>query len=1172
MAKYCVHCHNEDERTSGIRVDDLSGALDDEQLFLWKDVLKQVSDEAMPPEDELQPTPEERRIFVEWLSQAMLAAKSRRAENNGSVRRLTLSQYRNTLRDLLGIENDLTDVLPPDAVSKDGFVNNIQTMLLSPLLIEAYFEIAEKALDLCIVDERLKPEIHSFRMELGKSINEEPYLDPLVLGAFSKLLPNQDFVVTQPRPAKPFDFDQRLMQTRFEFIEGYQGNDTVRGWKKFDSIYHAVFACVRGSDGYPKGLAWETVPEGLLLRPAIPSPEIFGRSNTYGPMANFKIALRELPDRGRFRVKVRAAKYDTGMLLDAGTKSGAKTAGGAIGVTSPSEPQTVVLEKAGVYQVDVHLQSVTQAAVPPADASRLAEALIGAWSFDGDARSQIGETSHVGQLEGAARFVESPFGQAVWFDGGGAAVVVPPHEAISVGDGEFTVAAWIHPRELRQSGIVTLGAYGYTQGWVFDMPDGNGVLRLETAGGENQHNGTVQSRSGVIRAGRWQHVAVTVRRGDNGTRLYVNGFEVGAGTIGDANLDNPNVSLHIGRIQGAQYFNGDIDEVRIYRRALDQAEIAALVEPGIEFAQPPSSEERQNLELQLGARHFSGFRGQPAFVAVRLPEGPLEVSAQFAGVLKLDRVVLTPLGDTHPVTKKFAAFEQRFPRVGVHVGLRRDCGSTLDRVGEAQTVSSFELREYVFEGAIGDYPDPDVEEDNVNYLAGVREIAVRSEYTDGREMPRLLVRSIEFEGPYYENWPPATHRGIFIESPQRKDPTAYARKVIRNFASRAFRRPVTEREGEALFAVWAESFSEKLDFHGGMRDALLVVLTSPQFLFLIETSDSPDPEPLDAYELASKLSYILWNTAPDARLLKLAAAGELHGELDAEIGRMIQDPRFGQFAGEFASQWFSLDKLDVLEVDHKQYPTLTRDTKSELRKEPVEFLQYLIRRNRPLRNLIESDFILANEVVAAYYGLADRTESGFEFVPIRHENAQLGGVLTQAGILAGLSNGRESNPVKRGAWLARKIIAEPPDDPPPNVPELQEDTTHLSLRERLELHRNQEGCAKCHAGIDPWGLAFEQFDAGGLFKKDADVDARSRLPDETEVVDLNELKAYLAGDRLDQVAFSFLKHLTSYAVGRSLSYHELEFLREEGARLGESGYRMQEMVRFVVKSDIFLEK
>jgi hypothetical protein len=316
------------------------------------------------------------------------------------------------------------------------------------------------------------------------------------------------------------------------------------------------------------------------------------------------------------------------------------------------------------------------------------------------------------------------------------------------------------------------------------------------------------------------------------------------------------------------------------------------------------------------------------------------------------------------------------------------------------------------------------------------------------------------------------------------------------------------------------------------------------------------------------LSYFLWNTAPDQRLLELASKNELLPSVETETERLIGDSRFEHFINEFASQWLSLDKLDVVSIDSKRYPRLTRDTKTQLRQEPVQFLRYLIENNLPLRNLVQSDFIVANEVVANYYNLGSQTENGFQFFPIKHGQENLGGVLTNAGILAGLSDGRESNPIKRGAWVARKIIAEPPDDPPPNVPRIKEDDgTQLTLREKLEQHRNQQGCAKCHGGIDPWGFPFESFDAGGLLKTGGRIDPRSTLPDGTEVKDLNGLKTYLANDRIDQVAFSFMKHLAGYAIGRSLTYNEFMFLQEQGKNLRSNDYRMHDMIKFVIKSD-----
>jgi hypothetical protein len=1165
LTQKCLMCHNADNQTAGVRVDQLDGALEDRHLRLWESIRHRMSDGSMPPKGMPQPTAGERQQMVDWITRALDVARLRPAPKNGMVRRLTVAQYRNTLRELLQLEDDLTEALPPDAVSKDGFLNNKETLQLSPLLMEAYLEIAEEALTRAMVDPAKKPQIQNFRMDLGRDRNPSPFPEPLVLGANSLLLDNKDFVVTQLTAKKPFPFEPFFMRTKYRFIEGYQGNDTVRGWREYDSIYHSVFACMRGSNGYPKGKAYGTVPEGLLLRPAIPNDELFQNDGTYGPKANFKISLRELPEQGRFRVTVTAAKYRDGLLLETGTA--ARTAGG-VEVTGARNRQTVTIAKAGIYQVDVH-SGVRAGAMAAPDAARLRDGLGGEWSFDG-------ETGGV-RMEGEAKYVSSPFGKAVALDGNGDALTVARAAGMNVGDGDFTVSAWIHPRQLRRAGIVSLGGTGWTHGWYLELVE-RGALRLVTAGANEQSSGTVASPAGTIRANAWQHVAAVVRRGKGETWLYVNGYPVAKGDVRRTSLDNAKMDLQIGRIGGAEYFRGELDEVRIHQRALEMGELQALVEPGRQFVKAPP-EKPEDVTLTLGGREFTGTLTQPAFLAVRLDAGPLAVEAQVSGVKEVERLVLTPLTlvltpltEEDALAKRFAVFEKRVPRLGVQLGLRRDCGSTFAPVGPAQVVSSEKAGRYVFEGAIRNFPSPDVEKDNVNYLAGVREIAVRSEYTDGRDMPRLLIQSVEFEGPFYESWPPATHKNIFVESAKKGNARAYGREVVRAFAARAYRRPLAAAEEAAVTDVFEKQYAAGGDLRESVKGALQVVLTSPQFLFLVERSATPAAEPLEGHELASKLSYFLWNGPPDRTTLRLAESGTLRGQLNAEAARMMGDARFGRFLQEFTSQWLSLDKFQVVEVDRKQFPKLTRDAKGHLKQEPVEYLRHLIRNNLPVKNLIASEFLVANEAVAAYYDLGEKTESGLAFVAIPHGRKELGGVLTQAAILSGLSDGRESNPVKRGAWLARKIVAEPPADPPPNVPALKDDPAlKLTLRQRIERHRTQPGCVQCHLKIDPWGVAFEEFDAGGRLKKEP-ADARSTLPDKAEVAGMEDLKRHLAEDRVDQVAFSFLKHLLTYANGRSLTYGELDFLKKDALALKASGYRMQDLFRYAVNSKMFLEK
>ena len=1162
LSQNCVACHNENTAMSGVRLDQLDAALEDRHLRLWEVVKQRVVDESMPPKGAPQPTAAERQRMGAWIGHALDVARSRPVPKNGLVRRLTVAQYRNTLRELLLLEDDLTDTLPPDAVSKDGFVNNTATLELSPLLMEAYLGIADEALSRAIVDPDAKPAIQNFRVDLGAGINPSPLNEDLILGANSLLLPTPDYVVSEPTPDKPFAFEHGRMRTNYRFNEGYRGNATVRGWREFDSIYHSVFACMRGSRGYPKGLPYSTVPEGLLLRPAIPNDEIFRQDGTYGPKANFKISLRELPDHGRFRVTVTAAKYNDGLLLEQDDAAQPQTDSLSAISLDPDQADTVRLEKGGIYQVDIH-EAPRSEPPPLQDLSRLDVDLAGAWTLDGHEAIAT---------EDNAEFVDSPFGKALSLDGEGyqRGAVIHQTDALNVGTGDFTVTAWIKPRQRHRAGIVARGANQHTHGWFFEMADNKGSLRLETTGPTNETNGVLRSTPGVLRAKAWQHVAAIVRRGAAEARLYVNGYAVARGVIGAADLDNPELDLHLGQVPGQGPFRGEIDEVRLYRRALSEAELQALVAPGKHLTKPPPDRE-QEVTLTLGDRHFSGTLLQPAFLAVRLEAGVLAVRAEHTGVNDLSRIVLTPVDPDHTAAKRFEAFEKRVPRVGVYLGLRRDCGSTLAPVGPPQVVPNSNLRRFVFEGAIRDFPSPDVEKDNVNYLAGIREIGVRSEYTDGRDIPRLLIRSVEFEGPFYEQWPPKSHSGIFVDYDRKADSEAYARHIISSFARKAYRRPVSEAEESALLAVYQSSLDESGKFRDSVRDALQVALTSPQFLFLVERSETPEPEELEGYELASKLSYFLWNAPPDRELLNLLTSGKLHSQIGNQVERMVADARFSQFVDEFASQWLNLDKFDVLEPDRKRFPKLTRATRQQLRREPIELLRHMFRNNLPAKQLIVSDYIVANEVVASYYDLADLSESGLEFRPIVHGRPELGGLLGQAAIMAGLSDGRESNPVERGAWLARKIIAEPPDDPPPNVPDLTESTEGLPLRVRLERHRSQPGCIQCHLKIDPWGVALEEFDADGRLKLEP-VDARSMLPDKTEVSGIADLKRYLSEDRIDQVAFSVLKHLATYAIGRDLAYNEVNYLQQDGLKLKQGGYRMQDMLRYVVTSTLFLEK
>jgi hypothetical protein len=362
-----------------------------------------------------------------------------------------------------------------------------------------------------------------------------------------------------------------------------------------------------------------------------------------------------------------------------------------------------------------------------------------------------------------------------------------------VGEGDFTIAAWIHPGKQKRQGIVSLGNAERSQGWFLELLETRGpAVRFQTAGRDAQANATVTTPAGAIREDAWQHVAVVVKRGRNDTRIYVNGVLVARAATGSAQFDDEQANLQIGRTRIADSFNGELADVRLYNRPLEEGEIQGLVQPGRALVKAPP-ERKTDVTLQLGNRQFIGTL-RPAFLVVRLDPGALAVSTKYAGVRALEKITLTPLAAGDELAKKFGAFEKRFAAAWCTSGTAARLRQYVAPVGPAQTVSSEQPAKYVFEGAIRNFPSPESEkDDNVNYLQGLREIGVHSEYTDGRDMPRLVIRSVEFEGPYYDVWPPASHTESF-STDGRMDQQTYAHKIIHDFATRAYRRPITPEE------------------------------------------------------------------------------------------------------------------------------------------------------------------------------------------------------------------------------------------------------------------------------------------------------------------------------------------------------------------------------------------
>ena len=268
-----------------------------------------------------------------------------------------------------------------------------------------------------------------------------------------------------------------------------------------------------------------------------------------------------------------------------------------------------------------------------------------------------------------------------------------------------------------------------------------------------------------------------------------------------------------------------------------------------------------------------------------------------------------------------------------------------------------------------------------------------------------------------------------------------------------------------------------------MRETLAMVLISPDFLYLFEPAK--DQRRLNDWELAARLSYFLWSTMPDERLTQLATEGKLReGELlRGEVARMIADPRSWQFVEQFAEQWLDVGAIDRVAINPEFYPDFDNALKSSMRGETLNFFATVLYEKLSVLNFLDSDFTMLNEPLAKHYGLSGPRGSQFERVDLT--GSRRGGVLTHASVLLGNSTGDDSHPVKRAVWLRERLLNDPPADPPPNVPSLDSTDPNfaaLPVREQLRLHRQDAACNDCHRGIDPWGIALENYGADGLWR------------------------------------------------------------------------------------------
>ena len=461
--------------------------------------------------------------------------------------------------------------------------------------------------------------------------------------------------------------------------------------------------------------------------------------------------------------------------------------------------------------------------------------------------------------------------------------------------------------------------------------------------------------------------------------------------------------------------------------------------------------------------------------------------------------------------------------------------------------------------------------------AGTERIALAAfKPAPGTAPPTLRVEYLETEGPLDTRTPSNKALMVFSsDKPEREQ----VQEVITRFTARAWRRPGTAEEIGRLCAMVDYAVGHNEGWEGGLRRAITAVLASPKFIFRLEPDaqpDNPEPHPLDEFQLATRLSYFLWSSAPDETLLQLAWEKKLSANLDTQVRRMLKDPRSAALVDNFAMQWLQLGRIAGHTADAKVFAKWDPKLAGAMLEETRRFCAEILRADRSVLDLLDADFTWVDRRLAELYGI--KVPGGFakgEWKRVSLAGTPRGGLLTQASVLTVTSNPTRTSPVKRGKWVLEQFFGDPPPPAPPDIPSLddgQRKELTGTFRQKLEQHRADPKCANCHAKMDTFGFALENFDGIGQWRDrdetGAPVDASGKLGVSRELNGVADLRALLR-ERKEAFSRCLTEKLLIYALGRGLDYYDEPTLDRIQSALARDDYKFSTLLTEIVKSDPF---
>ena len=1064
LKEYCVECHNADKQKGKLRLDDIPFTLDTVQWAdRWQKILNQVNSGEMPPEEAKQPGSTAKADFLEMLSGTLVTARKSIGDSRGliTMRRLNRREYKNTLRDLLGVD------LPVNELPADGGAGSFDTvgssLFMSSDQFERYLALGRQAIDEHFI--RFGQPTKALKVHL----EAEDYATPRITKSYAGRVDCHD-----------------------RYVAWTTAVDAAAAKPENVAIVAAIQAEKKGAQTH-RYFEWKRIP-------GAPSPEKFGYIDEI-----------HADQQGR-RNWVLSAPQQRAYLDHPASKTGSFLTFADV-FANPHQAFNVPFSwPAGKYTLRVR---VAGTANTPKSRHFL--------EF-GPLQGAVASTHEVTGTMEAPQLLEFPI------------------DIVNGGSRGFF---------LRERGS-------------FDSNE----RALEIFGEAHRRNGIGPEFA-----------------------LWIDWIEIfNTDNSPAAHKERREVELHANRMVGGTYDG--------YYKGGNEAAKAFLATGKPQKGIPDAQEAK--FRVKVFGQHgpsFERYLNDPltktgAYLTIQTvhteevitlppdqPSGWLKTKHEVESVTPGEYMLRFRIGAVKDAPK-----DRRFVELG-----SRKSGDKDFTLLQAFQVSGTTDEPQIIEVSVNLTTDSprtfvlrekrDVKLDQALYDAAQKATGVGPPSA-------LWIDWVEWEGPLKAQKSMTPSTSLLTANTQGLPERDHAREIIAKFALRAFRdkspgAPYLDK----LVALYDARRKAGASFESALKDPLSVILTSPGFLYLAEPNEEKTVRPLNDNELAVRLSYFLWSAPPDDTLVALARNGDLKkpAVLAREVDRMLASPKADEFVRGFVHQWLGLARLDFFQFDTKQYRDFDDSTKGAARQEVYETFAHLLRQNESLTKLIKNDQVYVNGLLANYYGLDGIAGDRFRTVNLPKDSPR-GGLLGMAAILAMGSNGRDTSPVERGAWVLRKIMHEPPPPAPPNVPQLNRlENKILSTRERLAAHQEQPQCAQCHRKIDPIGFGFENFNAAGKWRasetyekkgvgsKTWPIDPAGAFYKGAHFKDYFELRDQLAS-KPEKFARGFSEALVEYGMGRPFGFLDEPLAVEMITEARSQDYQMAAFIRALVLSKTFQTK